>query len=70
MVDGRVYTRDGMTIGPHASVDQVGAMYHGTTNTASPSFVMQDTQVVIRLDPLVLNVFGVGIALASWQQLH
>jgi hypothetical protein len=70
VVDGLVYTRDGMAIGPRASVDQVGAMYHGTANTGNPSFLMKDAQVVLRFDPLALNVFGTGMAPASWQQLH
>lgn len=41
VVDGLVHTRDGMAVGPHASVGQVGAMYHGTANMAKPSFVMR-----------------------------
>lgn len=70
VVDGLVYTRDGMALGPQASVDQIGAMYHDTTGTANPSFTMRDARVVIRLDPLALTAFGKGIAIVSWQQVH
>jgi hypothetical protein len=69
VVDGLVYTRDSMAIGPQAFVDQVGAMYHGSGGTATPSFLMQDARAVIRFDPLALAVFGRGSAIVSWQQL-
>jgi hypothetical protein len=70
VVDGLVYTRDGMAPGPQASLDQIGAMSHGTTGTENPSFTMTDARVVIRFDPLALTVFGKGIAIVSWQQVH
>ena len=38
--------------------------------TGKPSCVMKGVQVVIRFDPLALNVFGAGMAPVSWQQLH
>jgi hypothetical protein len=70
VVDGLVYTQDGMTIAPQASVDQVGAMYHNTRGTSSPSFSTQDARVVLRFDPLALSAFGKGAAILSWQQVH
>jgi len=70
VVDGLVYTRDGMALGPRASVDQIGAMYHDNTGTANPSFTMADARVVIRFDPFALTAFGKGISIVSWQQVH
>ena len=70
IVDGLVYTQDGMTIEPRASVDQVGAMYHNTRGTSTLSFTTQDARVVLRFDPLALSVFGKGLATLSWQQVH
>jgi hypothetical protein len=69
VVDGLVYTQDGMALEPRASVDQVGAMYHNNRGTPNPSFTTQDATVVVRFDPLALTVFGKGIAMLSWQQL-
>jgi hypothetical protein len=69
-VDGLVYTQDGMAIHSQASVDQVGAMYHDNRDTANPSFSVQDATVVLRFDPLALSVFGRGVAILSWQQVH
>jgi hypothetical protein len=68
-VDGLIYTADGMAIGPGASVDQVGAMYHGNRGTANPSFLSENALVVLRFDPLALTVFGKGLTILSWQQL-
>ena len=70
VVDGLIYTQDWMAIGSQASVDQVGAMYHNNRGTPNPSFTTQDARVAVRFDPLALNVFGKGIAIQSWQQLH
>ena len=70
VVDGLVYTQDGMAVHSRAFVDQVGAMYHNNRGTANPSFSTQDATVVLRFDPLALSVFGTGIAILSWQQLH
>jgi hypothetical protein len=69
VVDGMIYTQDGMAVGPKASVDQVGAMYHNNRGTPSPGFTTRDATVVLRFDPLALAVFGKGAALLSWQQL-
>ncbi len=70
VVDGLVYTQDGMAIESQASVDQVGAMYHNNRGTPNPSFTARDASVVLRFDPLALSVFGKGIAMVSWQQVH
>lgn len=70
VVDGLVYTRDGMAIGSQASVDQVGAMYHDTRGTSNPSFTARDARIVLRFDPLALSVFGKGMTMLSWLQLH
>ncbi len=68
-VDGLIYTADGMAIGPGASVDQIGAMYHGNRGTSNPSFMSENATVVLRFDPLALTVFGKGLTILSWQQL-
>ena len=70
VVDGLIYTQDGMVVQPKASVDQIGAMYHNNRNTPNSSFTTKDATVVLRFDPLALNTFGKGIAVLSWQQLH
>ena len=70
IVDGLVYTQDGMVIESQASVDQVGAMYHNSLGSPNPSFVNEDGTVVLRFDPLALSAFGRGISIVSWQQLH
>jgi hypothetical protein len=70
VVDGLVYTQDGMAMHPQASVDQVGAMYHDNRGTANPSFSAQNATVVLRFDPLALSAFGSGMTILSWQQLH
>jgi hypothetical protein len=70
VVDGLVYTQDGMAIEPQALVDQVGAMYHNNRGTPNPSFTTQDATVVLRFDPLALSVFGEGMAMLSWQELQ
>ncbi len=70
IVDGLVYTQDGMSIQSLASVDQIGAMYHNNRGTPNPSFTTRDATVILRFDPLALSVFGKGLALVSWQQLH
>ncbi len=70
VVDGLVYTQDGMEIESHASVDQVGAMYHNNRNTPNPSFTTRDATIVLRFDPLALSVFRKGIAMSSWQQMR
>jgi hypothetical protein len=70
IVDGLVYTQDGMAIEPKASVDQIGAMYHNNRGTPNSSFWTKDATVVLRFDPLALAVFGKGIAMLSWEQLH
>lgn len=59
-----------MLMEPRASVDQVGAMYHNHRGTPNPSFINNNATVVLRFDPLALSVFGSGIAIQSWQQLH
>ena len=69
-VDGLVYTQDGMAVESGAFVDQIGAMYHNNRGTANPSLTTQNATVVLRFDPLALSVFGKGIAILSWQQLH
>jgi hypothetical protein len=69
-VDGLIYTTDGMAVGPGASVDQIGAMYHGNRGTSNPSFASENATVVLRFDPLALSVFGRGLSILSWQQLH
>ncbi len=68
-VDGLIYTQDGMAIGPRASVDQVGAMYHGSRGTSNASFTSNNATIVLRFDPLALSAFGRGIAIVSWQQV-
>jgi hypothetical protein len=70
IVDGLVYTQDGMSMQAQASVDQVGAMYHNNRGTSNPSFTTRDAAVILRFDPLALSVFGQGLAVVSWQQLH
>ena len=69
VVDGMIYTQDGMAVGPKASVDQVGAMYHNNRGTPNPGFTTRDATVVLRFDPLALAAFGKGAALLSWEQL-
>ena len=69
VADGLIYTADGMTITPRASVDQVGAMYHNNRGTPNPGFTTRDATVVLRFDPLALAAFGKGAALLSWEQL-
>jgi len=69
-VDGLIYTADGMDIEPGAFVDQIGAMYHNNRGTSNSSFTTQDAALVLRFDPLALSVFGNGISILSWQQLH
>ena len=70
VVDGLLYTQDGMVVEPQASVDQVGAMYHNNRGTLNPSFLNQDATVVLRFDPLALSAFGQGLAILSWQRVH
>ncbi len=70
VVDGLVYTQDGMAVGRKAFVDQVGAMYHNNRGTANPSFTNTDATVVLRFDPLALSVFKKGLAIISWQQMQ
>ena len=70
VVDGLIYTQDGMAVEPGASLDQVGAMYHGNRGTANPGFTIRDATLVLRFDPLALSAFGKGATLLSWQQLH
>ena len=70
IVDGLVYTQDGMVIQPQASVDQIGAMYNNNRNTSNPSFTTRDATVVLRFDPLALSTFERGMAVLSWQELH
>lgn len=67
--DGLLYTADGMTIGPGAGVDQIGAMYHNNRGTPEPSFTIEDATLVLRFDPLALSAFGRGLTILSWQQL-
>lgn len=68
-VDGMVYTVDGMSISPQATVDSIGAMYHSNRFPRNPSFSNQNATVVIRFDPLALRAVGRGISIVSWQQL-
>ena len=70
VVDGLVYTQDGMTIESQASVDQIGAMYHNNRGTPNPSFTNANGIVVLRFDPLALSAFETGMTTISWQQLH
>ncbi len=70
IVDGLVYTQDGMAVGPRAFVDQVGAMYHNNRGTPNPSFTNTDATVVLRFDPLALSIFRKGLAILSWRQLQ
>jgi len=70
VVDGLIYTEDGMAIESGGSVDQVGAMYHNNRGTPHPSFINHGGTIVLRFDPLALSAFGKGIAILSWQQLH
>ncbi len=69
-VDGLIYTQDGMAVKSRASVDQIGAMYHGTRGFSNASFSTNDATIVLRFDPLALTPFGTGIAIVSWQQLR
>ena len=69
VVDGLVYTQDGMVIEPRALVDQVGAMYHNHRATLNASFRARDATVVVRFDPIALSTFGTGLATLSWQRL-
>ena len=69
VVDGLVYTQDGMVVLPRALVDQVGAMYHNNRGTANASFTTRDATVVVRFDPLALATFGRGMTVISWQEL-
>lgn len=69
IVDGMVYTVDGMSIGPQATVDNIGAMYHNNRFARNPSFSNQNATVVIRFDPLAFRIVGLGISVVSWQQL-
>ncbi len=62
-------TVDGMSIGPGAAVDQIGAMYHSNRATRNPSFTNENATVVLRFDPLSLTAFGRGFTIVSWQQL-
>ena len=68
--DGLIYTADGMALGPQATVDLIGAMYHNNRGTTNASFSNQNATVVVRFDPLALSAFGRGIALVSWQQVR
>jgi len=70
VADGLIYTQDGMVIEPTAYIDQVGAMYHNNRGTSNPSFALDDATFVLRFDPLALSVFGTGLSIVSWQQLH
>jgi SPOR domain len=70
IVDGLIYTQDGMAIERGATLDQIGAMYHDNHGTPNPSFSVKDGAVTLRFDPLALSVFGHGITIVSWQQLH
>jgi len=70
VVDGLIYTQDGMAVLPGASLDQVGAMYHSTRGTGNPGFTIRDATLILRFDPLALSAFGKGAAMLSWQQLH
>lgn len=70
VVDGLIYTQDGMAITPRAQVDQIGAMYHDSRGTSNPSFAIQDATLILRFDPQALSVFGRGMTVLSWQQLH
>jgi hypothetical protein len=69
-VDGLIYTRDGMAVGPKAFVDPIGAMYHDTRGSSTASFTSNDATIVLRFDPLALTAFGRGIAVLSWQELR
>lgn len=69
ILDGLLYTADGMFIGSQGPLDQVGAMYHENRGTSNPSYTNQNSTVVVRFDPLALSIFNSGIALVSWQQL-
>ncbi len=68
VVDGLIYTQDGMAITPRAQVDQIGAMYHDSRGTSNPSFALQDATLILRFDPQALSVFGQGMTVLSWQQ--
>ncbi|MGH2376125.1 MAG: hypothetical protein ACRDIC_22000 [bacterium] len=68
--DGLIYTADGMAVGPQATVDLIGAMYHDNRGTTNASFSNQNATMVVRFDPLALGAFGRGIALVSWQQIR
>jgi hypothetical protein len=70
IVDGLVYTADGMAIGRGASVDQIGAMYHNSRGAGNPSFTADDAVVVVRFDPVALSAFGKRLMILSWQQLQ
>jgi hypothetical protein len=70
IVDGLLYTADGMAIGRGASIDQIGAMYHNSRGAGNPSFTADDAVVVVRFDPLALTVFRRGLLMLSWQQLQ
>jgi hypothetical protein len=70
VADGLIYTQDGMSVGPKAFVDQVGAMYHNNRGTSHPSFVNDNATVVLRFDPLAISAFGTGASILSWQQLQ
>ena len=70
VVDGLVYTQDGMVMEPEVSVDQVGAMYHNNRGTLNPSLTNQNATLVLRFDPLALSAFGRGMTILSWQQLR
>ncbi len=68
--DGLIYTADGMAVGPQATVDLIGAMYHDNRGTSNASFSNQNSTLVVRFDPLALSAFGRGIALTSWQRVR
>lgn len=67
--DGLIYTADGMAIERGASLEQVGAMYHGNRGTPNPGVIIENATVVVRFDPLALTVFRKGLSILSWQQL-
>jgi hypothetical protein len=70
VADGLVHTSDGMAINSQATVDVIGAMYHGNRATANPSFTNQNATLVVRFDPqAIVGPVNKGISLVSWQQL-
>ncbi|MGH2452314.1 MAG: hypothetical protein ACRDF5_00905, partial [bacterium] len=74
VVDGLLYTSDGIDIGPQAMVDLIGAMYHNTTNNTRPSFESTNATTVIRYDSLagsrLASAPAIAVTILSWQQLR